>query len=81
MFFVFLRECIAAFLKLAGTLPDVSEVLIMVSTQGPIVWKTFLYNDAGKQSSEQDDSFIEISIFSSDSERGEKLSKIQTELD
>lgn len=48
----------------------------MVSTQGPIEWKTFLNNDAGKMSSEQEDAFVALTIFSSsDSETGKKHSK------
>lgn len=49
----------------------------MVSTQGPIEWKTFLKYDAGKMPSEQEDAFVALTIFtSSDSETGKKLSKM-----
>lgn len=52
-------------------------MLIVVSTQGPIDWKTFLSDDAGKLSNEQEDTFFELTNFSSSaSETDKKLSQI-----
>lgn len=52
-----------------------------MSRDGPIDWKTFLNNDAGTMSSEQEDAFIEFTSFtSSGSETEEKVSKMTAKM-